>query len=138
MRKLKRTPAMEKSYQLGLRIVQLCRELGKKKQEYELARQLLKSGTSIGANVAEAQAGISTADLSAKMGIAYKEAQETKFWLNLLFDSQLLEEAEFNQLLELTDEIARILYSILKKTRYQPDENLLQEPDLEYLLNHIE
>ena len=95
MRKLKRTPAMEKAYDLGLKIIQLCRRLSKEQKEFELARQLLKSGTSIGANIAEAQAGISTADLSAKIGIAYKEGQETKFWLNLLFDSDLISKNDF-------------------------------------------
>ncbi|MEM7658410.1 MAG: four helix bundle protein [Bacteroidota bacterium] len=81
---------------------------------------------------------MSTADLSAKMGIAYKEGQETKFWLNLLYDSELISEEVFEELLTATDEICRILFSILKKTRYKDNENLLGEPDIEYLFSHIE
>lgn len=108
---------MEKSYQLGLGIVRLVRALQNENREFVLSKQLLRSGTSIGANVAEAQGGISNADFSAKISIAYKEALETKYWLNLLFDSQMIEEPTFNPLLEATDEVCRILYSILKKTR---------------------
>ena len=116
MRTLKDTPVMRKSYTLGLKIVSLARMLGQEKREYELARQILRSGTSVGANVAEAQAGISTADLSAKMSVAYKEAQETKFWLNLLYDSDLIEQVTFDALLADADEVCRILYSVLKRT----------------------
>ena len=118
MEKLRKTPAMQKSYDLAVEIVKFSRNLIHEKKEFVLGRQILKSGTSIGANVAEAHGGISKADFSAKISIAYKEGLETKYWLNLLRDSSLLAEEEFLFLLEKIDEVCRILYAILKKSRY--------------------
>lgn len=78
---------------------------------------LLRSGTSIGANLAEANGAISEADLSAKVSIAYKEAQETKYWLRLLKDTDYLDNKAFDSLFADVDEVAAILFAILKKTR---------------------
>lgn len=77
----------------------------------------MKSGTSIGANIAEANGGISGADFSAKMSIAYKESLETKYWLSLMKDTDYLQVGNFNSLYGDVDEISRMLYPILKKTR---------------------
>jgi len=112
----------DKSYQFALKIVFLCKTLNSKK-EYILSRQLLKCGTSIGANVAEANGAISNADFSAKISIAYKESLETKYWLKLLNDSDSIDENEFPELFKLADELSKILYSILKSTRLKKSDN---------------
>ena len=70
----------EKAYKFSIRIVKLYQYLNSEKKEFTLAKQILKSGTSIGANVAEANGAISKADFSAKISIAYKESLETKYW----------------------------------------------------------
>ncbi len=107
----------EKSYQLAIKIVNLYKLLSNDKKEYVLSKQILKSGTSIGANIAEANGGISNADFSAKVSIAYKETLETKYWLSLLKDTGFIEKNVFDQLFADVDEIAKILFSILKTTR---------------------
>ncbi len=106
-----------KAYEFAIRIVRLCQELTASHKEYVLSKQLLKSGTSIGANIAEANGGISTNDFSAKMSIAYKESLETKYWLNLLHDTGYLKKEMFQSLHSDADELSRILFSILKTTR---------------------
>jgi len=77
----------------------------------------LRCGTSIGANVAEANGAISTADFSAKISIAYKESLEVKYWLSLLKDSEYLEIDTFQNAFEKADELSKIMFSILKTTR---------------------
>jgi len=77
----------DKSYAFALKIIGLCENLRVQKKEYVLSQQILKSGTSIGANVEEAIGGQSEKDFLAKMNIAYKEARESKYWLRLLKDS---------------------------------------------------
>src|SRR6187397_2010906 len=84
-----------KSYAFALRIVKLYKHLSADKKEFVLSKQLLRSGTSNGANVAEAVGGITKADFSAKLSIAYKEALETEYWLQLLKDSDYLDENAF-------------------------------------------
>ena len=76
---------VEKSFDFAVRIVNLCKHLRRNKKEFVLSKQVLRCGTSIGANVAEAQRGQSRADFAAKMNIALKEANETQYWLRLLF-----------------------------------------------------
>ncbi len=83
-------PLAEKSYEFALKIVSLYKNLVVDKREHVLSRQLLKSGTSIGANISEANGAISKADFSAKISIAYKESLETKYWLSLLRDSEYM------------------------------------------------
>lgn len=106
---------LDKTYAFSLRIVKMYQYLCEEKKEYVLAKQLLRSGTSVGANTAEAHGGISYADFSAKISIAYKEALETKFWIRLLFDSGYLPENAFQSIFDDCDEVAKILFSILKK-----------------------
>ena len=101
-----------KSFQFALEIIQLFREL-QAHHEYVLSRQLLRSGTSIGANVEEANAGQSRRDFIAKMSIASKEARETKYWLRLLQESKLVD-IDVSQHLAQADELCRILTSIVK------------------------
>ena len=78
---------VKKSYNFALMIIELYKYLSIKKREYVLSKQLLRSGTSIGANVQESQAAISKKDFIAKISISSKEALETRYWLNLLIDS---------------------------------------------------
>ncbi len=81
---------VEKSYKFALRIVKLYKHLCEEKKEFVLAKQVLRCGTSIGANVEEALGGQSDKDFVAKLSVAYKEARETHYWLRLLRDCQVL------------------------------------------------
>ena len=95
MKGAKENPLAQKSYSFALKIVSLCKSLMNEKKEYVLTKQLLRSGTSIGANIAEANGAISTADFSAKISIAYKESLETKYWLSLMKDAQYISQEDF-------------------------------------------
>ena len=109
-----------KAYSFAVRIVKANQYVRKSKKEYILSKQLLRSGTSIGANIAEANGAISVNDFSNKISIAYKESLETKYWLELLKDTDIFTEKMFESLYEDADEISKILYSILKETRIEP------------------
>ncbi|PLX13975.1 MAG: four helix bundle protein [Marinilabiliales bacterium] len=113
----KANPALDKSFDFAKSIVFLYKLIVKDHKEYVLSKQLLKSGTSIGANITEANGAISEADFSSKISIDYKECLETKYWLKLLNDTNYLSEKDYNVLFEKADELAKILFSILKKTR---------------------
>lgn len=104
----------QKSFKFALEIIHLYIKL-QEKREYVLSKQLLRSGTSIGANVEEASGGKSRKDFLAKMYIAYKEPRETKYWLRLLQQSNLGNIDLTNELIY-ADEIIRILSSIVKTT----------------------
>ena len=106
----------EKSFNFAVRIVKLCRWLSEQKKEFVLSKQLLRSGTSIGANVTEAQRGQSMADFNAKMNIALKEAYETDYWLRLLYHTEYLSVSEYESISNDSKEIVAILFSICKKT----------------------
>jgi len=108
---------VDKSYKFGLRTVKLYMFLRKNKVERELLIQLLKSGTSVGANIEEAEGAQSNADFIHKMGIAYKEAREVHYWLRILRDSSLLEIDLATSFLKDADELKKILASILKTTK---------------------
>ena len=82
----------EKSYQFAIKIVKTSKYLVDQKKEFILSKQLLRSGTSIGANVEEAIGGQSKKDFFAKLSISYKEARETKYWIRLLFDTDYINE----------------------------------------------
>ena len=114
---MKENVIKEKSYQFATKIIVLTRFLREKKTEGAIVNQLLKSGTSIGANIEEAIAGISKAEFSMKLSISYKEAKETLYWLNLLKDTGSISLEDHNSLYNDCDEILRILWAILKKTR---------------------
>ena len=109
--------AYDKAYALAIRIVNAHKYLKNGKKEFVLSKQLLRSGTSIGANIAEANGSISDAEFFAKISIAYKECLETKYWLSLLKDTDYIEPKAFESIYQDTDEVAKILFSILKKTR---------------------
>ncbi len=103
-----------KSYAFALRIVNLYRWLCEEKKEYVLSKQILRAGTSIGANVEEAVAGQTGRDFHSKMSIAHKEARETRYWLRLLHDSKLLEDKAYQSILADCEELMKILSSITK------------------------
>ncbi|MBF8961821.1 four helix bundle protein [Pontibacter sp. FD36] len=105
-----------KTFDFAVQIVLLCKKLSRENKEYVLTKQLLRSGTSIGANVEEAIGGISTADFSAKMSIAYKEAQETSYWLRLLYATEYLDKESFDSVHQAYVEISKILFSILRSS----------------------
>ncbi|MDZ7808201.1 MAG: four helix bundle protein [Gracilimonas sp.] len=107
----------DKSYAFAIRVVKGYQFLSKEKREFIISKQLLRSGTSIGANVSEANGAISKADFSSKISIAYKEALETKYWLNLLHDTEFITTKSHKSMLNDADELCRILFSILKSTR---------------------
>ncbi len=106
-----------KSFQFAVRTVNLYKHLISEKKEYILSKQLLKSGTSIGANVTEAEHGQSKADFYAKMSIALKEAHENYYWLRLLYTTEYLTEKEFISLETDIKEIIALLMSICKTTQ---------------------
>ena len=108
-------PVVEKSFAFSVRIVRLYRYLANSKKEYILSRQICRSGTSIGANISEAQRALSRADFAARMGIALKEANETHYWLKLLCSSGFLTETEFRSMNRDLDELLRLLTAICKK-----------------------
>ena len=115
-RSMNRNITQQKTYDFAVKIVILYKKITLEKKEFTLSKQLLRSGTSIGANVMEANGGISSADFSAKISISYKEALETKYWLNLLQDTEYISENTFLELISDCDEICKILFSILKSS----------------------
>ena len=108
---------VKKSYDFAKRIVKLYLFLSKEKNEYILSKQILRSGTSIGANVEEAQGGQSKRDFIAKTQISLKEAKETRYWLRLLRDTDILETELANSLINDCEEILYILTAILKSSK---------------------
>ncbi len=108
---------VEKSFSFAVRIVNLYKHLKESKNEYVLSKQILRSGTSVGANINEAICGISKKDFLSKMYIAYKEILETIYWINLLYKTDYLTDVEYNSILEEANEISKILSSITKTTR---------------------
>ncbi len=106
-----------KSLAFARRIVFACQYLRQEKQEYILSKQLLRSGTSIGANLAEAQYGSSRRDFLNKVYIALKECSETLYWLELLHSCNYLTDREYRSLFRDCDELRKILSAITKTTR---------------------
>lgn len=103
-----------KSKKFAVRIVRLYQYLCNEKKEFVLSKQILRSGTSIGANIAEAECGISKKDFLAKMYIAFKETAETLYWLDLLYETDYLSEREYHSLKSECDELRKMLSSITK------------------------
>jgi four helix bundle protein len=103
----------ERTIEFSLQVIQLCRRLERDDIGKTLGRQLLRSGTSIGANVHEAQGGQSKADFICKMSIAHKEALETMYWLRLMEQANLVPQEHVAKLMSETEELVRILSRIL-------------------------
>ena len=105
----------DKSFKFAIRIVKLYKFLQEEKKEYVLSKQLLRCGTSIGANVSEAERGVSKKDFANKIGIALKEANECEYWIDLLHATDYLSEHEYKSIRENCSEINRLLISISRK-----------------------
>ena len=115
---VKESIVAQKSYQFAVRVVKLHLHICKKeKYVYSMSSQLLRSSTSIGANVKEALGGHSRKDFSSKMSIAYKEAREAKYWIRLLIECDIIEIKLGASFIKDVDEIIRILASIVKSTK---------------------
>ena len=109
-----RNEIAEKSKLFALRIIRLYQHLQTEKKEYVLSKQLLRSGTSIGANVREARRAQSSADFYSKLTIALKEADETAYWLELLHEGGILPDDGFHSIYAECEELIRLLAAITK------------------------
>ena len=107
----------EKSFQFAIRIVNLCKYLQSEQKEYILSKQLMRSGTSIGANIAEAQQAQSKADFVHKVSIALKEAYETNYWIRLLYATQYLSDKEHESIINDCAEMEKLLIAITKTAK---------------------
>lgn len=110
-------PLKEKSYSFALRIVKLYKHLAEEKREFVLSKQVLRSGTSIGANITEGNQAQSKLDFIHKLSISHKEAFETEYWLCLLRDSEYITEKQASSLLEDCKELQKILTISLKTAK---------------------
>ena len=113
----KSNPIEEKSFAFSIRIVRLYKYLTQKQHEFVMSKQILRSGTSIGANVSEAEYAQSKPDFYAKMSIALKEANETHYWLRLLYAGEYLSESIFESMCNDVNELLRLLISICKSAQ---------------------
>ena len=111
--KVNDSPLKQKSFRFALRIVRLHKYLTEEKKEYIISKQLMRSGTSVGANVREAQNAQSSADFIHKLHISQKECDETLYWLELLYESQYLNEQEFNSISLESAELLKMLKSAI-------------------------
>ena len=107
----------EKSFDFSIRIVKLYRYLCKKEVEYPILKQLLRCGTSIGANVSEAQQAQSKLDFANKINIALKESYETDYWLRLLYATDSMKKSEYESMISDCRELEKIMISILNTTK---------------------
>ena len=114
---MKENPLLNKALRFAARIVKLYNYLSKEKKETVISKQIIRSGTSIGANANEAAYGVSKADFISKMQIALKETAETEYWIRLLILSEYISEKEGNSLLNDCMEIKRILISSLNTAK---------------------
>ncbi len=107
----------EKSFAFAVRVVNLYKYLADEKKEFVMSKQLLRSGTAIGALVREAEHGESKADFIHKLAIALKEANETEYWLLLLYESEYLENSAFDSIHSDIVELLKLLTSIIKSSK---------------------
>jgi len=112
-----------KSYSFALRVIKAYKFLSEDKREFVLSKQMLRSGTAIGALIREAEQAQSRKDFIHKMNIALKEANETEYWLMLLKDSEYIDEKSFESIHKDCDELIRLLISIVKTTKTTSNEN---------------
>ncbi len=113
---MKESILKDKSYQFAVQVVLVCKELVEKK-EYVLSKQLLRSGTAIGALVREGEFAQSRADFTNKLSIALKEANETQYWISLLKDTGYFSKEQYDQLFPKSDELIRMLVASVKTSK---------------------
>ena len=114
MKEKRENIVMDKSYAFALRVIKLYKHLISEKREFVLSKQLLRSGTAVGALIKESEHAQSKADFINKMNIALKEANETTYWLQLLKDSDYINEKEFESIYSDSEELLKLLVSIVK------------------------
>jgi len=114
---LKENIIQQKSFCFAIKVIELYKYLVETKKEFILSKQLLRSGTSIGANIEEALGGQSKKDFISKISIAYKEARETKYWLSLLRESKYMTNEELSPVFDSCEEILKIISKIQKTTK---------------------
>ncbi len=107
----------QKSFQLAVRIIRLSQYLQKEKQEYVLSKQILRSGTSVGANIREAQNAESKADFIHKFSIAQKETDETLYWLELMKETEIITLKEFESIYAQTTKVFKLIRSIILSSK---------------------
>ena len=108
---------IERTFKFGVRIVALVNIIPKTPAGYALSRQIVRSGTSVGANIEEAQDGLTKKDFTHSMNIALKEARETKYWLRIILESGLIIPKKLDYLLDENTQIVKILTAIVKNSR---------------------
>lgn len=113
---MKENIIQNKSYDFAVRVIRMYQHLSREKKEFILSRQVLRSGTSIGANTEEAIGGSSKKNFLNKMKIAYKEARETSFWLRLLKDTDFIDPKAFESIHDNCEELLKSLYTIIKSS----------------------
>jgi len=115
--KLEKNPLKDKSYQFAIRIVKLSQYLQRDKKEFVLSKQVLRSGTAVGALIREAEFGQSRADFTSKMSMSLKEANESEYWLSLLKDTDFISENQFVNLQSDCKELIAMLVSTVKTSK---------------------
>ena len=110
-------PLSEKSLDFAARTIKFCIKVNERTRESIITKQLIRSSTSIGANINEANYGVSRADFVAKMQIALKEAAESEYWLKLLYKAEYVQESEVSELIDLCVQIEKMLTATLKTTK---------------------
>jgi four helix bundle protein len=114
---MKENIVKNKSYLFAIKVVKLYKDLVENKKEYVFSKQLLRSGTAIGALIRESEQAESKADFIHKLSIALKEANETDYWISLLKDTDYLTESEFNEISNDAVELIKLLVSIIKSSK---------------------
>ena len=114
---MKENILIDKSVDFAARIIKLCKFLEEKQKEHIIAKQIIRSGTSVGANINEAQYGNSKADFISKLHISLKETAETEYWLRLLFKSEYIDEKVFKSLLNDCLELKKLLISSINTAK---------------------
>ena len=114
---MKENVIKNKSFDFALRVIKLYKYLTEEKREYVLSKQILRSGTSIGALFREAEQAESKLDFIHKLSIALKEANETDYWIELLFKSEYIDESQYNSISTDLKEILKLLISIIKSSK---------------------
>jgi four helix bundle protein len=107
----------DKSYDFAVRVIRMYQHLSRDKKEFVLSKQVLRNGTSIGANIEEVIGGSSKKDFLNKIKIAYKEARETSYWLRLLKDTDFINQNSFKSIHDDCEELLKLLYTIIKSTK---------------------
>jgi len=113
----------QKSFEFAIKIINLYKYLKDEKKEFVLSKQVLKSGTSLGANIEEGIGGQSKADFLSKLSIAYKEARETVYWLKLLFETDFIKKEDYGNLFSDAEEICKIIGKIQITIKTQLNRN---------------